>query len=129
MDNENPIFAYLFLKMAKWGSLVAMVTIVDTVALSVYKKSLTSPICIYIMTILKYFFRNLCRKYANSVIWRLKLYGFCDKIVTIATKVNTCVLLLFLWVFHQNATYDLHRLQFCNYQCIIYCMILRWSHT
>jgi len=118
-----------FSEDAKWGCLVAMVTIVDKVVLSVHKKSLTSPICNYIMPFLKYFFRNLCRKYANSVIWRLKLYGFYDKIVTIATKVNTCVLLLFLWVFHQNATNEPHRLQFYNYQCITHCMILRWSHT
>ena len=72
---------------------------------------------------------TLCLLPHSRVKHTLKLNGVYDEVVTIETKVNACVLLLFVLVFHQNATYEPYRFQFYNYQCITQCMILRWSHT
>ena len=129
IDNANPIFLHFF-EDAKWGWMVSMVTVIEKfyflfIYFNYEKKSSTSLICNYIMIFFKYLFRNLCGKSANLVIWRLKSNGFYDEVVTIATKVNTCVLLFFLWVFYQNATYEPYRLQFCNYQYITHCLILK----
>ena len=103
---KNLIF-FRFYEDGKWGCSVAKVTISCKVVLSVHilyflRKSSISLICNYIMN---FILRNLSSKNANLVIWKLKLNGFHDEIVTIATNVNTCVLLLFSWIFkmqHMN---------------------------